>query len=102
VCFLRTVALIQKTMFGYSTMICHVGLLLAMIMIIVFHGCLTALYRKLRLANYHYRASKGCGWRGWPPDVAGNCEYRVITNDVIDYINLLVRIVHIICNHPIY
>jgi len=26
--------------------------------------------------------------------------YRVITNDVSDYINLLVRIVHITCNHP--
>jgi len=26
--------------------------------------------------------------------------YGVITNDVSDYINLLVRITHIICNHP--
>jgi hypothetical protein len=26
-------------------------------------------------------------------------SYRVITNDVSDYINLLVRIAHIICNH---
>jgi hypothetical protein len=26
----------------------------------------------------------------------------VITNDVSDYINLLVRIAHIICNHPTY
>jgi hypothetical protein len=26
----------------------------------------------------------------------------VITNDVSDYINLLVRIAHIICNHPLY
>jgi hypothetical protein len=35
---------------------------------------------------------------------AGNVvkkKYRVITNDVSDYINLLVRIAHIICNHPI-
>jgi len=28
--------------------------------------------------------------------------YGVITNDVSDYINLLVRITHIICNHPVY
>jgi hypothetical protein len=28
--------------------------------------------------------------------------YSVITNDVNDYINLLVRIAHIICNHPLY
>jgi hypothetical protein len=28
--------------------------------------------------------------------------YRVITNDVSDYIDLLVRIAHIICNHPIH
>jgi hypothetical protein len=28
-------------------------------------------------------------------------KYRVITNDVSDYINLLVRIAHIICNHPL-
>jgi len=28
--------------------------------------------------------------------------YRLITNDVSDYINLLVRIAHIICNHPSY
>jgi hypothetical protein len=27
-------------------------------------------------------------------------EYGVITNDESDYINLLVRIAHIICNHP--
>jgi hypothetical protein len=27
--------------------------------------------------------------------------YRIITNDVSDYINLLVRIAHIICNYPI-
>jgi hypothetical protein len=27
-------------------------------------------------------------------------KYMVITNDVSDYINLLVRIAHIICNHP--
>jgi len=26
----------------------------------------------------------------------------MITNDVNDYINLLVRIAHITCNHPIY
>jgi len=26
----------------------------------------------------------------------------MITNDVSDYINLLVRIAHIICNHPIF
>jgi len=26
----------------------------------------------------------------------------MITNDVIDYIGLFVRIAHIICNHPIY
>jgi len=26
----------------------------------------------------------------------------VITNDVSDYINLLVRIAHIICNHSLY
>jgi len=26
----------------------------------------------------------------------------MITNDVSDYINLLVRIAHIICNHPVY
>jgi hypothetical protein len=29
-------------------------------------------------------------------------KYRVIANDVSGYINLLVRIAHIICNHPIY
>jgi hypothetical protein len=28
--------------------------------------------------------------------------YEVITNDVSDYLNLLVRIAHIICNHPLY
>jgi putative NADPH-quinone reductase len=28
--------------------------------------------------------------------------YTLITNDVSDYINLLVRIAHIICNHPTY
>jgi len=28
-------------------------------------------------------------------------KYGVITNDVSDYINLLVRIAHIICNHPL-
>jgi len=28
--------------------------------------------------------------------------YGVITNDVSDYVNLLVRIAHIICNHPLY
>jgi hypothetical protein len=28
--------------------------------------------------------------------------YRVTTNYVSDYINLLVRITHIICNHPVY
>jgi len=27
--------------------------------------------------------------------------YGVITNDVSDYVNLLVRIAHIICNHLI-
>jgi len=27
--------------------------------------------------------------------------YGVITNDVSDYISLLVRIAHIICNHPL-
>jgi hypothetical protein len=27
--------------------------------------------------------------------------HGVITNDVSDYINLLVRIAHIICNHPL-
>jgi len=26
----------------------------------------------------------------------------VITNNVSDYMNLLVRIAHIICNHPLY
>jgi len=26
----------------------------------------------------------------------------MITNDVSDYINLLVRIAHIICNHPLF
>jgi hypothetical protein len=35
--------------------------------------------------------------RSWTPE-----EYSMITNDVSDYINLLVRIAHIICNHPIY
>jgi hypothetical protein len=29
----------------------------------------------------------------------GGKEYTVITNDVNDYMNLLVRIAHIICNH---
>jgi hypothetical protein len=29
-------------------------------------------------------------------------KYRVITNDVSNYINLLVRLAHIICNHPIF
>jgi hypothetical protein len=29
-------------------------------------------------------------------------EYNVITNDVSDYIRLLVRIAHIICNHTLY
>jgi len=29
-------------------------------------------------------------------------KYRVITNDVSDYINLLVRIAHIICNHSLH
>jgi len=28
--------------------------------------------------------------------------YGVITNDVNDYTNLLVRIASIICNHPLY
>jgi hypothetical protein len=28
-------------------------------------------------------------------------EYRMITNDVSDYVNVLVRIAYIICNHPI-
>jgi hypothetical protein len=28
--------------------------------------------------------------------------YRVITNDVSDDMKLLVRIAHIICNHPAY
>jgi hypothetical protein len=28
--------------------------------------------------------------------------YGVITNDVSDYVNLLVRIAHINCNHPLY
>jgi hypothetical protein len=27
-------------------------------------------------------------------------KYRMITNDVSDYIYLFVRIAHIICNHP--
>jgi hypothetical protein len=27
--------------------------------------------------------------------------YDVITNDVSDYISLLLRIAHIICNHPL-
>jgi hypothetical protein len=27
---------------------------------------------------------------------------NMITNDVSDYINLWVRIAHIICNHPVY
>jgi hypothetical protein len=25
--------------------------------------------------------------------------YRVITNDVSDYVNFLIRIAHVICNH---
>jgi hypothetical protein len=29
-------------------------------------------------------------------------KYDVITDDVSDYINLLVRIAHIICNRPLY
>jgi len=29
-------------------------------------------------------------------------KYEVITNDVSDYINLFVRITHIICNRPLY
>jgi hypothetical protein len=29
-------------------------------------------------------------------------KYGVITNDVSDYINLLVKIAHIICNHSLY
>jgi hypothetical protein len=29
-------------------------------------------------------------------------KYRMITNDVSDYINLLVRIAHIICKHSLY
>jgi hypothetical protein len=29
-------------------------------------------------------------------------RYRLITNDVSDYINVLVRIVHIICNHSLF
>jgi hypothetical protein len=29
-------------------------------------------------------------------------NYGVITNDMSDYINLLVRIAHIICNHPLF
>jgi hypothetical protein len=33
-------------------------------------------------------------------DVGG--MYEVITNDVSDYINVLVRIAHIICNHTFY
>jgi len=28
--------------------------------------------------------------------------YRMITNGVSDYIDLLVRIAHIICNHPVF
>jgi len=28
--------------------------------------------------------------------------YGMITNDVSDYINLLVRLSHIICNHPLF
>jgi hypothetical protein len=32
----------------------------------------------------------------------GGYKYGEITNDVIDYINLLVRIAHTICNHPLY
>jgi hypothetical protein len=28
--------------------------------------------------------------------------YEIITNYVSDYINLLVKIAHIICNHPLY
>jgi hypothetical protein len=28
-------------------------------------------------------------------------KYGVIINDVSDYINLLVRVAHIICNHPL-
>jgi hypothetical protein len=31
----------------------------------------------------------------------GYTIYGVITNDVSDYMNLLVRIAHIICNHPL-
>jgi hypothetical protein len=29
-------------------------------------------------------------------------KYGVITNDMSDYIYLLLRIAHIICNHPVY
>jgi len=29
-------------------------------------------------------------------------NYGMITNDVSDYINLLVRIAHIICNHTLH
>jgi hypothetical protein len=29
-------------------------------------------------------------------------KYGVIINDVSSYVNLLVRIAHIICNHPLY
>jgi len=29
-------------------------------------------------------------------------KYGVIINDVSGYVNLLVRITHIICNHPVF
>jgi len=37
-----------------------------------------------------------------PPETFVYVIYEVITNDVSDYVNILVRIAHIICNHPLY
>jgi len=40
-----------------------------------------------------------------PVDCATCCSIvicGVITNDMSDYINVFVRIAHIICNHPLY
>jgi hypothetical protein len=34
--------------------------------------------------------------------VGTDIRYEVITKDVSDYINLLVIIAHIICNHPYF
>jgi hypothetical protein len=39
---------------------------------------------------------------GVSSDGAKRVKYGVITNYVNDYINLLVRIAHIICNYPLF